>query len=564
MRFKFNISTKLWVGFGFLLGTLVIMGAISYSIIVSAHQTNNKLETVTIPSLLLLGEIKTDITKSQELIVSWLTNYNEDIPQKNNLSSIHNESYPLNTKKLKRVAQQWAAEEIVVLDSVLVIVDSVIRAQHVVMIRFDEAESYTTEFAKENLSSLINSYTTGARYEQTEYALGQINKVIRLKEKEYDRLSASMDVSFVKLQSLISVVGALLVFVGLIIAFLVVQSIVKPIRTLKELLVVMSKGVLPNLSYQKRKDELGDINNTLVNLIEGLKSIVSFSKSIGDGGFETKFRPLSKDDDLGNNLLLMRDNLKQVSEEDRKRNWTTGGLAKFNELLREKSDNVHNLTEHLISELVEYLGANQGGIFVLEDTEDEPYMSLISCYAWDRRKFLDEKVFSGEGLVGQSWLERDVFYITDVPEDYIKITSGLGKALPKSLLIIPMISNEKVYGVIEIASFKYFEEYEIEFVQRLAESTAGTIASARVNERTKYLLEQTQYNTNQLKKKEEEFVKNQLEMRQSHDMLGSEIKELRRKMKELENKNAILKEENETVRMLSFKLKKELDRQKNG
>jgi len=238
-----------------------------------------------------------------------------------------------------------------------------------------------------------------------------------------------------------------------------------------------------------------------------------------------------------------KENLKKVSEDDKKRNWTTEGLAKFGEILRNNNDNLSKLSDEIISNLIEYLKSNQGGLYIINDNdEDEEYLELASCYAWDKKKYVEQKVGKGEGLTGQAWLERDTIYLTEVPDNYIKITSGLGEANPTSIIISPLKVNDDVFGIIELASFNTFEKYEIDFVEKVAESIASTISSVKINERTSKLLEESTELTEQMRAQEEE-------MRQNMEELQATQEEVARKSIELnEFSNAI----NMTALMIEF------------
>src|SRR6187431_3205737 len=228
------------------------------------------------------------------------------------------------------------------------------------------------------------------------------------------------------------------------------------------------------------------------NLVAGLKGTSLFAENIGNGNYKTEFNPLSEHDVLGNALINMRDNLSKVAEDDKKRNWATEGMAKFGEILRTNTSDVNKLADEIVGNLVKYLNANQGAIYIIDDVEanEEPTMSMKASYAWDKKKFLNQKIHKGEGLAGQSWQEGDTVYLTDVPQDYIKITSGLGDANPTSVLIVPLKVNDQIFGVVEIASFSLFKDFEIEFVQKIAESIASTISSVKINARTQRLLEE--------------------------------------------------------------------------
>jgi PAS domain S-box-containing protein len=130
-------------------------------------------------------------------------------------------------------------------------------------------------------------------------------------------------------------------------------------------------------------------------------------------------------------------------------------------------------------------------------------------------------------MAGQAWQEGDIIYLTEVPQDYIKIVSGLGDANPTSVLIVPLKVNELIFGVVEIASFNTFQDYEMEFVQKIAESIASTISSVKVNARTQHLLEESQELTEQMRAQEEE-------MRQNMEELQATQEEMQRSQSETE------------------------------
>jgi GAF domain-containing protein len=269
-------------------------------------------------------------------------------------------------------------------------------------------------------------------------------------------------------------------------------------------------------------DEIGDMATSLSSMAEGFGKITVFAENIGDGKYDSEFKPLSESDMLGNALLEMRANLKKVAEEDKKRNWSTSGLAKFGDILRSYNDNFDKLADEIISNLVKYISANQGALFIIEAnsaSSDEEYMELAACYAWDKKKFLEKKIYKGEGLSGQAWIEGDVIYLTEVPNDYVSITSGLGQANPRSVLIVPLKLNDEIHGVIEMASFKEYEDFEIEFVERIAENIASTISSVKVNERTSKLLEESTMMTEQMRAQEEEMRQNMEELQATQEKI---------------------------------------------
>jgi PAS domain S-box-containing protein len=162
---------------------------------------------------------------------------------------------------------------------------------------------------------------------------------------------------------------------------------------------------------------------------------------------------------------------------------------------------------------VKYLKANQGAVFLLnEENREKPVLEMVSAYAWSRKKHLKKRVEIGEGLVGQAAIEKETIYLTDVPDNFISITSGLGDANPRCILIVPLLFNDELFGVMEFATFKPYEPFEVDFVEKLAEIIASTISRENINKKTEKLLRESQKLTEEMRAQEEEMRQNLEEM----------------------------------------------------
>jgi PAS domain S-box-containing protein len=243
--------------------------------------------------------------------------------------------------------------------------------------------------------------------------------------------------------------------------------------------------------------------------------IKQFTHSLIAGELNTSISLSDVDQTLEDSLNKLKDTLVRNRElerqrrlDERQRNWISEGLADFGDILRTHSQELEAMAYAVVSNMVRYLDANQGAIFLAEEEGDQLYLRMIACHAYDRKKFPDKKIKWGDGLIGSVAQERKGYYTDKIPDGYLTITSGLGKANPSYLLIEPLIWNEKVFGIIEIASFKQMEDYKLQFVSRVAESIATTINTMESNLRTEQLLKETQEQADQLAKQEEKVRQN--------------------------------------------------------
>lgn len=288
---------------------------------------------------------------------------------------------------------------------------------------------------------------------------------------------------------------------------------IQPVKTIEETLSGVSEGDLSVTTGLKRDDELGNIADFIDRLIKNQSDLADFLEKIGDGKFNTEYRILSEKDKLGLSVTGMKDKLQKLVSEDAKRQWTSEGIARFSAILRENSDDLKILCDNLLNELIKYIQANQGAIFLLnEEDKDGKVLELVSAYAWKRKKYITKTIEIGEGLIGQAAIERETVFLTDVPDNFITITSGLGDANPRCILIVPLLFNDELFGIMEFASFKVYEQFEVQFVEKLAEITASTISRVITNRQTEKLLRDSQKLTEELRTQEEEMRQNLEEM----------------------------------------------------
>lgn len=295
-------------------------------------------------------------------------------------------------------------------------------------------------------------------------------------------------------------------------------------------------------SKQKVKSKtLLDRGVIIERITRNLEKATEFIQQIAQGNLSIEWEGMSEElqkenkETLAGNLLAMRNQLKQVKEEDRKRQWTAEGLANFSDLVRKHHEDFEELTKHVVSYVVKYTESNQGGLYLLnEENEDDPYLELISAYAYNKRKIVEKRIEIGEGLLGQAYLEGSRSVFKEIPEDYINITSGLGQALPRNLVIVPIKLEDNVQGILELAAFEPYEEEHLNFLDRISSILASEIISSKSGALTKKLLDQSKENEEMLRSQEEEMRQNMEELQATQEEQRRQRDELEKRIQELE------------------------------
>jgi len=286
---------------------------------------------------------------------------------------------------------------------------------------------------------------------------------------------------------------------------------------------------IKNYQLQEITDEkeghfnvLGYIISRLLLIIkrqnEDIKNATDFIQEIENGKLDIDYKGVANaaganQNSLAKALLSMRDQMVLIAEQEKQRNWATEGLARFANILRVNASDTKLLYDDIIRNLVKYLGANQGGLYLVNQENDvDAYLELASFYAYERKKYINRRYDLQEGLLGQVYMEKEMILLTEIPANYIRITSGTGDATPDCILIVPLMLNDDVYGLIELASFKKIQPYQIDFLQKLGANIASTVSNVKITARTQRLLHESQSQAENLRNQEEELRQNMEEL----------------------------------------------------
>ncbi|MBB3701467.1 PAS domain S-box protein [Flammeovirga yaeyamensis] len=322
-----------------------------------------------------------------------------------------------------------------------------------------------------------------------------------------------------------------LIFNGLLVVFGVIVLLTQGAFFRNQILVhirLLRKN-LEEFTGEKESSEIPDIQiieNKVFALEDDFNRITEMIEYLGDKDYEVNTEGLNSR--LSDSFLRARNTLEQLSKEEFVSKWITEGLAKTTETLNgQQFDTIEEMAYEFVRFVTRHLGALQGGVFLKMNAEEENIVHQVASYAYGKKRFPQRKISANEGLVGQVMLEKQYVYVEDLPQHYTAISSGLGEAPPRSIIIIPVVhGNDDVYGAVEIASYHSLLPHEQEYANAACERFASAIAVYMMNENTRKLLKESMEVNDSLKNKEETLIKKTDEMQEVQDQLNTKLTEL--------------------------------------
>ena len=347
--------------------------------------------------------------------------------------------------------------------------------------------------------------------------------------------TAEIEAQFSVLLKRFLIAGGIVLLLTLVVSLIFSRFLIDSLLTLRDTLTMLGKGILPDKVSKNGEDEIGQMGEATNQLVQALRRTANFAHKIGEGAYDTEFTPSSDQDTLGNALLNMRDSIQNAEKRDTERNWIVTGVAEVGEILR-SHNNLEELGNEVIAYVAKKINAIQGAFYITDDEDkDNVLITMKASYAYNKQKHLKAQFRMAEGLVGQAAIEQDTLVRTEIPYDYVTVTSGLlGDQRPEALLIVPLITNEQVYGVLEFAGFEKFSSRDVKFVEEISLITARTVFNIRVNERTRKLLSESQQMSNELQEQQEVLRQNAEEMQATQEELQRTNRQLEDQVQEVE------------------------------
>ncbi|MFZ4699851.1 MAG: response regulator [Candidatus Methylumidiphilus sp.] len=306
------------------------------------------------------------------------------------------------------------------------------------------------------------------------------------------------------------------------------------------------------------KDLTDNVNGLAANLTSQVRAIAGVATAVTKGDLTRSVMVDAKGEvaELKDNVNEMIRNLRETTNQNSEQDWLKTNLAKFTRVLQGQRDLI-TVSKAVLSELAPLVAAQHGVFFIMDEPEGgEARLKMLSSYAYKERKNLSREWMIGEGLVGQCAYEKQRILLTNVPEDYVQITSGLGEAKPINIVVLPIIFEGKVKAVIELASFERYSATHQAFLDQLAESIGIVLNTIEANMRTEELLKQSQSLANELQSQQEELRQTNDELEDKARLLEEQKKEVEAKKREVEQAKAAV-EEKAAQLALSSKYKSE-------
>ncbi|MCO5169271.1 MAG: HAMP domain-containing protein [Planctomycetes bacterium] len=279
------------------------------------------------------------------------------------------------------------------------------------------------------------------------------------------------------------------------------------------------------------RDLTDNVNQLAGNLTTQVRAISEVATAVTKGDLTRAIAVEAQGEVLAlkDNINKMISNLRDTTQTNKEQDWLKTNLAKFSSMMQGQRS-LEAVSRLIMSELTPLVSAQHGAFYVTEhDEEEAPALKLISTYAYTRRKGMRSSFQLGEGLVGQCALEKQTILVTDAPEDYIQISSGLGQAPPRNILVLPVLFEGHIRGVIELASFQQFAPIHLTFLEQLMQSIGVVFNMISASMRTEELLAELQRSNTELEARTDE-------LEEKASLLEEKNREVQRASSSLEEK----------------------------
>ncbi len=454
-----------------------------------------------------------------------------------------------------------------------------------------EQDEYYILLFEDNLSDYYNNclleyskYKT-IGYDYSEGLLSKLNTENQIISKKIKNLTSKIN-KIRKNQLKKDIINyAIIIILIIVIMFFIFRYIYKilyiPWKKTEPHFKKISEGQLPEVEKTTTVKEISRISEYLSVTVEKLKNKNHIIEELAKRNYSVEFE-VNKKDILGNSLISLKEDLIksekeaiQYRETEEHQKWSANGIAKIGAVMRQFTENIDDLAKNILREILEYIGAIQGVIYL--HNREKGYLEQTASFSYGKQRIKEKKVSPYEGLIGTILVEKREYFYDHIPDEYIFLETGFGYGKPKSIFAFPLLFENTVYGIIEIASLEVIPEYKRNFLLNLANEIAITISYTEINIQTKELLEQSKKQAEELQSNEKLFKKNQDNLKsllrmteqrlsETEDSLKMKEKTLKEKIQEVINLEKEITKKEESIENITNEyenIKSSLENQNN-
>jgi two-component system chemotaxis sensor kinase CheA len=542
MKLKIGISQRIFLSFSALIALCALLSVFCYNILINAKESSNYISEVADPSLKAMDEFELLIVESKMLTTNWVF-LRSKVDDKVALKKLHNERFPAMKTRLEGLAKHWTNRAMA--DTLMLTIsnfEDLILQQKLVTQKLQTFADYDDPFQKLDAESSLEELVLP----QTAVIIEKLHSIINNQKVQKVNLQNAIDDMSAYMRNLVISVLALFILVSLILGFYMSNIITKPIIAIKDSINALGLGKLVEIDKSPRNDEIGEMINSVNNLVTNLRQTTEFANSIGKGNFAVDHTPLSKHDELGAALIDMKLNLTKFTGEERDRNWTNQGLNEISEILRKNHDSINKLTENVLAYVIEYTGAMQGAFYRFEAKDvANPHLQLLTANSVTYSDLLEEKVGIGQGVLGQVAANKtpQVINLAPMPQ------GNSGKPQPRQLVYTPLIFEGELIGVLVLGTAKPFAALQTSLINHVAEMTASTCNTIIRKQTTEYLLKEA-------RKLNTELIVKEDALRQANQKMQEKAHELEVQNEAIRTKNESLEIAREAIRVKAEELER--------
>ncbi|ATB41937.1 hybrid sensor histidine kinase/response regulator [Cystobacter fuscus] len=305
------------------------------------------------------------------------------------------------------------------------------------------------------------------------------------------------------------------------------------------------------------RDLTDNVNSMAGSLTTQVRSLAEVATAVAKGDLTRSISVEAQGEmaALKDNINQMIANLRDTTQKNTEQDWLKTNLARFTRILQGQRE-LETVSKLILKELAPLVQAQHGVFFLMDGSDKTQTLRLLSTYAYRERKNLANNFRLGEGLVGQCAVEKERILLTDVPDDYIRINSGLGESKPLNIVVLPVIFEGQVKAVIELASFYRFSETHLSFLDQLTESIGIVINTIAAGMRTEELLKQSQSLADELRSGQQELTETNRRLEQQAKSLQASEERLKQQQEELQQTNEELEERSRLLQVQNMEVER--------